>query len=375
MANVPSSLLKVWKMMEVDLAKEYGIPPANAEMSGALQEYLGRGGKYLRPALTFVTTEAYQLDMLEKALLPIMRVQNYDHNFFLIHDDVEDGSMLRRGKPTLHVSFGIPKAINYGDYLRSLADKELLKYRDVDPALYGTLSSARTEMMETTSRGQDLEFVMRENPLAEATEQGVLEILRNKTAHYTAFTPIRYGTIFAGKEYDALSIKENLMGIGVAFQVIDDTLDLLAEKEEENAPANLVSQKFGKDWLGDLEEVKRTYPLVKLIEAVSPSEREIVFDRLDIYGKMPRLVVKKNDTLMSKIGTNMRELAGIEKQIDEIKLEILGLVKDYKITEQSWEFAKDLYDSNIGAIDERLPDTEGRKKVDELLYYAIGRLF
>ena len=91
------------------------IPQEPEAIYGMLREYLSRGGKRIRPILTLATAEA--LGGEQEDAMPYALAIEIFHNFTLIHDDIEDSSPLRRGKPTLHEQFGVPIAINGGDAL------------------------------------------------------------------------------------------------------------------------------------------------------------------------------------------------------------------------------------------------------------------
>src|ERR1700746_2122613 len=87
-------------------------------------EYPLREGKGLRPALCVATCRAVGGRL--EAVLRTAAVLELYHNAFLIHDDVEDESWLRRGRPTLHIDHGIPIAVNVGDAMLSLSLQPLL---------------------------------------------------------------------------------------------------------------------------------------------------------------------------------------------------------------------------------------------------------
>lgn len=375
MERVPRALLNVEKYMKANILEAFEIPEENRQMALAVQEYLDRGGKYLRPALVMSTVKAYEVKNPEDAVWAAISLQ-YDHNWFLIHDDIEDNSRLRRGKPCLHILYGIDKAINYGDYLRTLAEMALEKGKEKwGLATYSRLISARQEMLKTTCEGQDLEFTLREKPLAEMTEEKVLKILVNKSAFYTIFTPYRYGAIISVVSDEKIEeVKPALLNIGVAFQIQDDVLDLVVEREQERGRATLRAQKFGKDWAGDLEEIKRTLPLVKVFKAAEPKDREYLRKTLDVNGKMKKLVALR-DSLRDKRLENSEEYKKIQENIDEIKLRVIELMHKYNAIEDAKSMAAKLYEDGIGVLEKKLPETEGKEEVLELLKFAVFRHF
>ena len=86
-------------------------------------DYPLRDGKALRPTLAIATCRALGGDV--EAVLPTAATLELYHNAFLVHDDVEDDSMMRRGRPTLHVEHGVPIAVNVGDAMFCLSSTTL----------------------------------------------------------------------------------------------------------------------------------------------------------------------------------------------------------------------------------------------------------
>lgn len=375
MERIPKALVEVEKYMKVNLIENFGIPRENEQMALAIEEYLSRGGKYLRPGLTWSTVKAYEVKKPEDSIWAAISL-SFDHNWFLIHDDIEDNSRLRRGKPCLHILYGIDNAINYGDYLRTLAEMALEKGKENwGLEIYSRLISARHEMLKTTCEGQDLEFDLRKRPLSEMTEEKVLRILENKSAFYTIFTPFRYGAIISEiSDKEIKEVKPALMNIGIAFQIQDDVLDLTVEKEQEKGKATLKAQKFGKDWAGDLEEIKRTIPLVRVFKAANSTDKKYLIRMLDNDGMMRRLVAIR-DSLKEKGLESSPEYRKAQERIDEIKVKVIEMMQKYNIIENAKETAKNLYELGIVTVKEKLPDTEGKKDVLDLLKFAVFRHF
>src|SRR4051812_23448862 len=92
-------------------------------------DYPRRGGRAFRPSLCIATARAFGAPM-ELALRSAVSVEMI-HNAMLIHDDVEDESDKRRGKPAMHVDQGVPIAINVGDFLALLAMRPLIDNRNL----------------------------------------------------------------------------------------------------------------------------------------------------------------------------------------------------------------------------------------------------
>ncbi|MCS7105934.1 MAG: polyprenyl synthetase family protein [Candidatus Aenigmarchaeota archaeon] len=375
MEKIPKALLEVENYMKVNLIETFGIPKENEQMGLALEEYLSRGGKYLRPGLVWSTVKAYAVRRPEDSIWAAIS-SSFDHNWFLIHDDIEDNSRLRRGKPCLHILYGIDNAINYGDYLRTLAEMALEKGKEKwGLKTYTRLISARQEMLKTTCEGQDLEFILRKKPLSETTEEKVFRILEKKSAFYTIFTPYRYGAIISGISDEKIEeLRPALMKIGVAFQVQDDVLDLTVEKEQERGEATLKAQKFGKDWAGDLEEMKRTLLIAKVLEKADSKDRRYLIKMLDIDGRMKKLVSVR-DSLRDKSMENSSEYRKVQERIDEIKVKVIDIMNKYHVIEEAKEKAKELYEEGIVKVEEALPESEGKKDVLDLLKFAVFRHF
>ncbi|MEM5800072.1 MAG: polyprenyl synthetase family protein [Candidatus Aenigmatarchaeota archaeon] len=375
MERIPKALLEVENYMKVNLIETFGIPKENEQMGLAIEEYLSRGGKYLRPGLVWSTVKAYEVRKPEDSIWAAISL-SFDHNWFLIHDDIEDNSRLRRGKPCLHILYGIDNAINYGDYLRTLAEMALEKgKKNWGLKTYSKLISARQEMLKTTCEGQDLEFVLRKKPLRETTEEKVFKILEKKSAFYTVFTPYRYGAIISGvNDKEIEELKPALMKIGIAFQIQDDVLDLTVEKEQEKGEATLKAQKFGKDWAGDLEEMKRTLLIAKVLEKADSEDKKYLLRMLDNEGRMKRLVAMR-DSLKDKGLENSSQYRKVQGRIDEIKLKVIEIMNKYSVIDEAKEKAKELYEQGIVKVEEALPATEGKKDVLDLLKFAVFRHF
>ena len=123
-------------------------------------EYPLRGGKALRPALSIAI--CLGLGGHLEAILPTAATLELYHNAFLIHDDIEDESWWRRGKPTLHIDHGVPIAVNVGDAMLSLSLQPLLDNVErvgLGPALRILRAVAKMTRLTVDGQGMELDWV------------------------------------------------------------------------------------------------------------------------------------------------------------------------------------------------------------------------
>jgi geranylgeranyl diphosphate synthase type II len=225
-------------------------------------DYLDRGGKGLRPALCLATCEAFG-GRVEDALPSAVALELL-HTGFLVHDDVEDGSELRRGAPTLHRRYGLGLAVNAGD---GLAVAALGTLRDND-RLIGRRLSARVWaefdfMARQTVDGQACELGWQRENRTDLTPDDYLDLIMKKTCWYTTVLPLRVGALVGSRGSANLEPMMRFgFALGAAFQIRDDVLNLTGEPS-----------RYGKEPLGDLREGKRTLVLVHLLAAASPDDR------------------------------------------------------------------------------------------------------
>ena len=230
-----------------------------------VRDYTAREGKGLRPALLLATADACGASI--PSAVPAAAALELLHTAFLIHDDIEDSSRLRRGRPTLHELHGVALAINAGDALANLATQPLMsgafpRYRSRE-----VLAELRMAIRQTTE-GQALELGWRRTGHLDLTETDYLELVGRKTCWYTTMAPLRIAAQLGRwrPRPDALDRLGFLAGC--AFQIRDDLLDL--------APGG----QAGKEPRSDLREGKRTLMLIHLLERAGAAERAWVVDYL-----------------------------------------------------------------------------------------------
>lgn len=197
-----------------------------------LHDHLGSGGKQLRARLALAASDA--LGGSADDAIDWAAAVELLHNATLVHDDIQDGDRMRRGRPALWARYGTAQAINAGDLMLMLPFVALGRY----PAeLQATLVRILASYAEATARGQ-----IRELALRQSVEQGWSDYLAaasGKTGTLFAL-PVRGAAAIAGLDSTrADAIGAAFASIGVLYQLQDDLLDLFDAKARGTEASDL----------------------------------------------------------------------------------------------------------------------------------------
>lgn len=213
------------------------------------------GGKRLRPLAVLLAARAcgYQ----GSRHTDLAAVVEFIHTATLLHDDVVDGSELRRNHETCNAVWGNEASVLVGDFLYSRAFEMMVDLENIQ--VMDTFSHATNRI----AQGEVLQLINRNDP--DTTEAQYMRVIRRKTA--TLFEAgTRLGAVLAQapNEIEDAAAQYGLQ-LGIAFQLVDDALDYRAEDD-----------RLGKNLGDDLAEGKPTLPIIRAMEVSTGQERELL---------------------------------------------------------------------------------------------------
>jgi len=226
--------LKAWMqphLARVEVALAEGIAqPSPADLGEAMRYAVLDGGKRLRPLLVLATTEAVGGDMA--AALRAACAIELIHAYSLVHDDMPcmDNDVLRRGKPTVHVQFGEAQALLAGDALQTLAFELLTPLGgSVSPAVQAACVGllARASGYQGMAGGQAIDLASVGHRLTEAQLRQMHRLKTGALLLCSVQMGAACGTAVSASAHAALQQFGEAMGL--AFQVVDDILDVTAD--------------------------------------------------------------------------------------------------------------------------------------------------
>ena len=218
----------------------------------SMEHALGHPGKMIRPGLVLLSGLGF--GRLTPQHLHVAAIMEMIHQATLLHDDVLDEAEIRRGRPAARCLWGNATAVLLGDMILS---RVLQRCIDLRPDVAHVVA----DMACRVCQGELRQTLKREN--GQITEQEYLGIIQDKTASFfTACCEV--GAILAeasSEQIEAVSLYG--MNVGMAFQMTDDVLDLVASPEEAGKTAGLDA---GKGIL--------TMPVIHLLRILSEADRD-----------------------------------------------------------------------------------------------------
>jgi geranylgeranyl diphosphate synthase type II len=303
-----------------------------------IADYPNRGGKGFRPSLCIAVCKIYggEIRSVKNSAVAL----ELFHNAFLVHDDVEDNSDFRRGKPTLNRINNNAIAVNLGDAMNVLSFSPLMKNKRIlGTKLSWKIMEEINDMVGETVEGQALELGWRKDNICKLEEEDYFKMILKKTCWYTCIYPARIGALIANKgNIDANIFNRFGYYMGISFQIQDDVLNLIADEK-----------KYGKEIKGDIVEGKRTLMLIHLLNNCSPRE----FTRIEEY---------------------------LSKRQDQNSVEtaewIFNLMLKYGSIDHARAIAKNMAGAALKefySIFSDVPESEDKQFLEQLIIYMINR--
>ncbi|MHB8231797.1 MAG: polyprenyl synthetase family protein [bacterium] len=314
---IENELKKVEEQFETHLVTETPL------IHKVAKYVISSGGKRIRPILLIVSAKicGYKGD----GHIPLAAVIEFIHTATLLHDDVVDNAPLRRGKSSANIVFGNEASVLVGDYLFAKSFKILSAFDNSD--IIKAYSIATTLMAE----GEVKELVKTAD--IRTTEEDYIDIIIKKTAVLFACAS-QVGAIVASScgEY-IKNLYDYGLNIGIAFQLMDDALDYISNKE------------FGKFIGNDLKEGKLTLPLIHAMERADEREKDTISKI--IYKK--KLAVKDLNTVLGLVNS----YGSIDYTVSKAKEAVLKAKKNLDIFPDS-EYKASLIDIANYIIERKL---------------------
>jgi len=279
---------------------------------------LGLGGKRLRPVLTLIACEVFDVDC-QKAIPAATAVEVF-HNFSLIHDDIMDDAPLRRGNETVHEKWNLNTGILSGDAMLILAYQYFEEY---EPTTFRELAKLFSKTALEVCEGQqyDVDFETRDD----VTIPEYLKMIKYKTAVLVG-AAMKMGAIVAETSVEnANSIYDFGLNLGIAFQLQDDYLDAFGDPET-----------FGKQVGGDIIENKKTYLYLKAMEFATADEKEQLLHLFSIHPSDNADKINSVKNIFNQTGAS----EATQKAIHDYTFKALGTLDKVNISNDKKEILK-----------------------------------
>src|SRR5437660_4250636 len=238
------------------IEREFGRDTvSNVTAITEIGEYLrGGGGKRIRPALLLLSAKLFNYE--GRGAVKLGAVMEIIHTATLVHDDIIDEAKTRRGRPAANTQWGNSKCVLAGDWLYMQAFKVAVQernFRILDTLIELTQQMVEGELLQMEKLGQLI------------TLDEHFDLIYRKTACLFSVC-MRLGAILGGATPEQ---EENLAqygrDLGMAFQIVDDVLDLTASESI-----------LGKPVASDLREGKVTMAVIHALERCNPAERSMI---------------------------------------------------------------------------------------------------
>lgn len=315
-------------LSEVEKEIEKSFQGQKKEVYGPVLPFIKRGGKRIRPAMVYLSSKAVGGNPEET--VEAAAIIELFHNFTLIHDDIEDDSKMRRGKPTLHITHGLPLALNSGDALYTLLWKKISDMNMENKKLV-KLQRMYADAFKKVVEGQGIELSWYINGKFNITEEEYYGMIMGKTATLMSLS-CEIGAFIADKQEHSESLGKFGENTGIAFQIADDILNLSGDFE-----------RYQKEIGGDITEGKRTLMVIHSLRNAPEDESK-----------------------------KLKEIISANTDSQEMISEAIEIMKRNGSLEYAKEKAEEFTKKAVDCL-EKLPESEEKESLYELAEYMLKR--
>ncbi len=235
------------------------------EVYDSIHYFISQKGKRIRPLLVLASCEMFNGN-ISNAMDTAFGIELF-HNFTLVHDDIIDEALIRRGEPTVHAKYGDNNAILAGDTILIFAYQYLCKNTTGDQLKEILNLFNKTGLQIIEGQKMDIDFEKRKD----VTEEEYLKMIEYKTSVLLAAC-LRIGaTLATATEAQKKLIYNFGLYLGLAFQIKDDWLDTFGSGDV-----------FGKRIGGDIIQNKKTYLFIKAWQIADEKIRQRILELINV---------------------------------------------------------------------------------------------
>lgn len=326
--HFPKKISEEWLEKVLDNSKNIHLEALENSIIKPVWELVGRGGKRLRPIFMYLIYKAVG-GTDEELIENLMMIPELIHNGTLIIDDIEDESLLRRGKPCIHHIFGESISINAGNslyYIPCMFIKNYMLDEKIKLKIYETI----LEEMTRLSFGQAMDIYWHRKNIYNVSEEQYFMMCSYKTGSLLRMAA-KIAAIAANKNKDVIeAVSSFAESIGIAFQIQDDILN--------------ITNKVGKEFGEDIKEGKITLIIIRTLEKAEEKDK---------------------DVLTKILSEHTKEKEKIRKAIE--------IIEKYDGIEYAKEKAKNIVQRNWKEISQMFFESKEKELLEELAFFVINR--
>lgn len=310
------------------------IKALDKAISEPVWEFLDRGGKRWRPAMFLLVLEALGED--SKKYFDYSIIPEVIHSGTMIVDDVEDASVLRRGKPCIHRIFGVDIAVNLSNTLFFLPMLVLFKNKDLIPMERAVkIYEIFIQEMINLSFGQAIDIAWHKDLIPHnLTEKQYIQMSIYKSGSLAKMAAKIPAVLAGAGDEVSKSLERIAESIGVSFQIQDDILDIEGEEFSK-----------GKGGLGmDITEGKKSLMVIHSLRRAGSKDKNRLISILARHTKDKKLIA-----------------------------EAIGILKKYGSVDHARKVAKKMNRESLDEIDKILTPSKAKDMLITLVHYLFER--